>query len=285
MNLYHLKYFYDSARYGSITKAAQLNRIGQPAISKGIQSLEGVFGKTLISHQRNRFQLTEEGVRVYSYCEKIFSATDELKDSLTKSTVPAGMVRIACPSTLAQCDFFTDAVKAIHLQYPLITLKLMLGRTDLVRDWVKNGIADFAIVVDNVDVSGFKVDHLRTGSFYLIQSKEGTHRWQEEGILTIEEKREVQELKKKYKAIHHRDLPIKMEIGSWGVIKKFVQSGVAVGFVPDLMIQEDLKAKKLICIEPKKLSVPYTISLIRKSEKYLTVRCRHVIEELMKSAK
>ena len=61
MNLYHLKYFYDSARLGSMTKAAKLHRIGQPAISKGIQNLEATFKKVLISHERNRFHLTEDG--------------------------------------------------------------------------------------------------------------------------------------------------------------------------------------------------------------------------------
>ncbi len=85
MNLYHLKYFYDSARLGSLTKASQVNRVGQPAITKAIQNLESTLKKSLISHERNRFQLTEDGETVFRYCDRVFHSMEELKDALSKS--------------------------------------------------------------------------------------------------------------------------------------------------------------------------------------------------------
>lgn len=285
MNLYHLKYFYDSARLSSITKAAELNRVGQPAITKGIQNLEGVFGKSLISHARNRFQLTDEGEVIFSYCKKIFSATDEMKDALVKSAAPSGVVRIACPSTIAQIDFFTEAVRSINTKYPKVNLKIMLGRTDLVCDWLRNGVADFGMVVDNVDFSGLNSETILSGSFNLIQRKDREINWHEEGVLTIEGKPEVQQLKQKYESIYNRELKIKMEIGSWGVIERFVDAGIGIGFLPDFMFKDKSIAKKYICIEPKKISVPYAISLIRRADHYLPGRCNQVIAEIISSAK
>ena len=285
MNLYHLKYFYDSARLNSITKAAELNRVGQPAISKGIQNLEGVFGKSLISHARNRFQLTDEGEVIFSYCKKIFSATDEMKDALVKSAAPSGVVRIACPSTIAQIDFFTGAVRSINTKYPKVNLKIMLGRTDLVCDWLRNGVVDFGMVVDNVDFSGLNSETILSGSFNLIQRKDREINWHEEGVLTIEGKREVQQLKQKYESIYNRELKIKMEIGSWGVIERFVDAGIGVGFLPDFMFNDKSIVKKYICIEPKKFSVPYTINLIRREDHYLPSRCQLLIKEFVSLAK
>ncbi len=283
MNLYHLKYFYDSARLGSITKASQLNRVGQPAISKGIQNLEGVFGKTLISHVRNRFQLTDNGEIIFSYCQKIFSATDEMKDALVKNKAPSGVVRVACPSSIAQVDFFTEALKSINSKYPKVNLRIMLGRTDLVCEWLRSGIVDFGIVVDNVDFGGFTNEILSAGTFNLIGKKGSDVNWHDKGILTVEGKREVQQLKQKYQSQYKDELKIKMEIGSWSVIERFVESGIGIGFVPDFMFKS--KSRKYICIEPKKLSVPYTINLIRKADHYMPGRCQHVVNEFISSAK
>lgn len=280
MNFYHLKYFYDSARLGSITQAARLNRVGQPAISKGIQNLEASFQKNLISHERNRFRLTEEGEVVYSYCEIIFSATDELRDSLAIQRDPVGEVRFACPSSMAESDLVSNCIQSISKKYPRISLKLMLGRTDLICDWVRCGVVDFGICLDNVDLTGFESELLKKGFHYLIRGNAYSGNWKKEGVLTIEGKREVLELRRMYHSIHKERLPSKMEIGSWTVIKKFVRSGLGVGLIPDYMIQEDLKNKTVTLVEPKSLAVPYEVRVIRKPKKYLSRRCQLVLEEL-----
>lgn len=279
MNLYHLKYFYDSARLGSITKAAKLNRIGQPAISKGIQNLEATFNKELISHERNRFQLTDDGEVVFLYCEKIFSATDELKDALSHKFVPTGEVRFACPSSMAESSLVSSAIHSISEKYPGISLKFMLGRTDLICEWVRGGIADFGISLDNVDFTGFETETLKSGFHYLIKGKKYKGQWMQDGVLTVENKREVMELRKRYQSIYQNRLLNKMEIGSWSVIKRFVLNGMAVGFVPDYMIQEELKTKSISLVEPKNLAVPYEIKIIRRAEKYLSRRCQLVVSE------
>lgn len=285
MNLYHLKYFYDSARLGSITKAAQLNRIGQPAISKGIQNLEATFKKVLISHERNRFQLTEDGEIVFSYCEKVFSATDELRDALSNKIKLTGEVRFACPSSMAESPFLSYAIKCIGEKCPGLSLKLMLGRTDLICEWVRNGVADFGISLDNVDFSGFDTEPLLRGFHYLIKSKNYKGDWHQDGVLTIENKREVLALRQLYHSIYNERLKSKMEIGSWSVIKRFVLCGMAIGFAPDYIIQDELKSKSISLVEPKALAVPYEIKIIRKAGKYLSKRCQLVIAEFVSSAK
>jgi hypothetical protein len=54
---------------------------------------------------------------------------------------------------------------------------------------------------------------------------------------------------------------------------------MAVGFVPDYMIQEELKSKAISLVEPKTLAIPYEIKIIRKADKYLAKRCQLVIAE------
>lgn len=282
MNIVHLRYFYDSARLGSITKAAQLNRIGQPAISKGIQNLEATFKKDLISHQRNRFQLTEDGEVVFSYCERIFSATDELKDVLSRPLLPSGEVRFACQSSMAESPFLSLAIKSISEKFPNVSLKLMLGRTDVICDWVRGGIADFGISLDNVDFTGFEAQLLRRGFFQLIKSKAFQGSWQKNGVLHTEAKPEVQALRRVCQISDKQPMKSQMVITSWSVIKRFALCGMGVGFVPDYMIQEEVTRQLLVLVEPKTLRVPYEVKIVTKENRYLSKRCQLVISEFVR---
>ncbi|MCB0351102.1 MAG: LysR family transcriptional regulator [Bdellovibrionales bacterium] len=279
MNLHHLKYFYDSARLGSMSKAAEANFVGQPAISKGIQNLESILDKELVLHERNRFQLTDAGEIVFSYCLKVFSATEELKDAVAKNSEPEGLVRFACPSSMAGCDFITSPIKSINAKYPKISLNLMLGRTSFVRDWLIGDQIDFGIVLDNVDLSPFECTKLSEGHFHLVKSRSYLKNWRSEGVFTVEGTSEVKELHKKYKAIHKESLNVKMEIGSWGVIQNFVLAGMGAGYLPDYMIASELKKKSLVILEQRNLSIPYVIKLIRGKDRYLSLRTQSVIEE------
>ncbi|MBL7671005.1 MAG: LysR family transcriptional regulator [Bdellovibrionaceae bacterium] len=281
MNLVHLRYFYDSARLNSMTKAAELHRVGQSAVSKGIQNLEATFRKDLISHQRNRFQLTDNGEVVYSYCEKIFTATDELKDVLFQQLIPAGEVRFACQSSMAESSFLSSVVKTVSEKYPSISLKLMLGRTDIVRDWVQYGVVDFGISLDNVELAGLKAHLLKRGFFYLISGNKDKGSLQHDGILHTESKPEVQALRRMYQARYHERMKSQMVIASWSVIKRFAICGMGVGFVPDYMIQEELMNNLLNLVEPKTLRVPYEIKIVTKEDRYLPKRCQLVISEFI----
>ncbi len=285
MNFYHLKYFYDSARMKSLTKAAALNRVGQPAITKAIQKLETDLDCSLLLHAQNRFALSEQGEMVYSQCEKIFGVTNELKDRIRSEALPKGEVKFACPSSMAESTFLASAVLSVMKRYPGIQIKLMLGRTDFIREWVHNGSADFGIIVDNVDLSGFEAQSIAKGYFRLIKAPSYKGNWQEDGVMTVEELPEVKKLRHLYEQHHQKPLKVKLEIGSWGVIKKFAMSGIGAGLVPDYMIEEDLRAKRLSLIEPKRLSIPYEIKILRVQDRYLNSRTRLVIEEIRRSTK
>lgn len=280
MNLHHLKYFYDSARLKSLTKAAELNSVGQPAVSKAIQSLEASFRKNLLVHERNRFRLTEEGEIVYSYCQKVFRATEEMRDSLTHPHAIRGDVRLGWQSSMAECQFLTKALKSTNDLHPEISLKLRLGRTDLVCSWVTAGWIDFGVVIENLDLSEFETRTLASGQFYLVKSTQYEGNWNRDGVLTVEGKPEVLELQRLYRAKTQQSLKTKMEISSWGVIKKFALEGIGIGLVPDYMVQDELKNKSLMLVEPKSYAIPYKMKLIRKKSSYTSKKDQAVMDEI-----
>ena len=71
LNLY--KNFYDVAKYGSITKAAENSYISQSAISKSIKKLESELNVQLFYRETNGVILTDKGKELLYYVEKSYN--------------------------------------------------------------------------------------------------------------------------------------------------------------------------------------------------------------------
>lgn len=281
MNIHHLKYFYDSARLGSISKAAEVNLVGQPAISKAIKGLEQELGTKLINHKRNQFLLTDEGTNAYRYSLDVFKAIEKFRDSIQQENDFIGEVRFACQSSMAESPFLSNAIKAITDKYPAIVPHLSLGRTDLVRSWLADGIIDFAIVINNTDFRNFNKQKIAEGNFNLIKSKSYQGKWKQDGILMTEQKKELLQLQQKFSTLNNFALKSKMKIGSWGVIKNFSLQGVGVGFVPDYLIKKEIANAELSYVEKNKYSIPYEVILITPKNKYLSTLVTAVIKQFI----
>jgi LysR family transcriptional regulator, transcriptional activator of nhaA len=82
LNYHHLLYFWTVAREGTISRAAEILHIGQPAISTQIRSLETALGHKLFKKSGRGLEMTETGQTVFRYADEIFSIGRELVDTL-----------------------------------------------------------------------------------------------------------------------------------------------------------------------------------------------------------
>lgn len=91
LNYHHLYYFYIIAKEGSIAKAAERLKLGQPSLSTQLKSLEESLGKPLFDRNKQRLSLTESGRVALKYAEQIFYLGSEmvevLSDTLTNNKV------------------------------------------------------------------------------------------------------------------------------------------------------------------------------------------------------
>ena len=78
LNYHHLLYFKHVVDAGSIARASEVLRIGQPAISMQIKSLEQQLGSELFERKNKKLILTETGQIVYNYASEIFNLGTEL---------------------------------------------------------------------------------------------------------------------------------------------------------------------------------------------------------------
>ena len=82
INYHHLLYFWQVARLGSITKAAEEMRLAQSTISGQIRTLEEALDEKLFMKSGRNVVLTEVGHVVYRYADEIFHLGKELMDTL-----------------------------------------------------------------------------------------------------------------------------------------------------------------------------------------------------------
>lgn len=155
LNLIYLKYFCDAVKYGSISASARQNFVSQSAISQGISNLERSLGKELITHQKNRFKATQEGLTVYEKAKPVFNGVLELEDSLwAEEGSISGRIEFACTHSFALA-LLPHCLKMVKKEYPQLHINFRLGHTDLIKDLIKKGMIDFGIVLDNEDLSSF----------------------------------------------------------------------------------------------------------------------------------
>src|SRR5437879_13822840 len=82
MQIESLKVFCDLAETESFTKAAQINKVTQSAVSQQISSLERTFRSLLIERSKKKFRLTREGQVLYDYSKQVIATYEALNSKL-----------------------------------------------------------------------------------------------------------------------------------------------------------------------------------------------------------
>lgn len=241
LNLTYLKYFFDAVRSDGISTAAKLNHVSQSAVSQGINKLESHLGFLLITHQPNRFKVTEEGKQLFARARHIFNEIALTEDFLKGNS---GHITFGCTHSFGlSCIPYYLKLAKTHL--PHLQIKFRLGHYFNIKDWIKNGAIDFGFLLDNDNLSYFEKQPLHQGSYRLFVSKDVKDPASLSFLLDSEERIETNLLKASYRKMHGKELPVLMEVSSWSVIVKLVEEGLGIGLCPDYVARGNQKLKPI----------------------------------------
>lgn len=82
INYHHLYYFKTIAEEGSVSKAAEKLRVGQPTLSAQLKQFEESLGILLFERQHKKLILTEQGLIALDYAKSIFKMGSEMFEVL-----------------------------------------------------------------------------------------------------------------------------------------------------------------------------------------------------------
>jgi LysR family transcriptional regulator, transcriptional activator of nhaA len=88
INYHHLFYFKTIAEEGSVSKAADKLRIGQPTLSAQLMQFEDTIGVQLFERQHKKLILTEQGRVALDYAKNIFTMGSEMYEVLHDRVKP-----------------------------------------------------------------------------------------------------------------------------------------------------------------------------------------------------
>jgi LysR family transcriptional regulator, transcriptional activator of nhaA len=82
INYHHLFYFKTIAEEGTVSKAAEKLRVGQPTLSAQLKQFEDTLGVQLFERQHKKLILTEQGKVALDYSKNIFKMGSEMYEVL-----------------------------------------------------------------------------------------------------------------------------------------------------------------------------------------------------------
>lgn len=134
-----LEYFRAVAQTGSVSRAAQIMSVTQPAVSKQISRLESLLSLKLFHRTSAGMAMTAAGEALYELGGDVLTRFDRIEDTLTTRFAGQPAMRIACPHTTAAVlitPFMVDT-------NPAIADLLIVGALDV--DGLLDRDADMAI--------------------------------------------------------------------------------------------------------------------------------------------
>lgn len=155
MEIRVLRYFLEAAREESITRAAERLHISQPTLSKQLKDLEEELGQKLFTRTNYSIHITEAGMLLRKRAEDILDMVDKTASEFQSlDTDIGGDIHIGC----AESDgikYLAKCLNTLHEVNPGIRYHLHSGNTEDITERLDKGILDFAVIVQNVDLSKY----------------------------------------------------------------------------------------------------------------------------------
>ncbi len=153
-NLEYFKVFYYTAKSGSVTNAAALLSISQPAVSQSLKQLEKSLGVTLFGRASRGVRLTAEGELLYSYVAKGYEQIEQGVEKMRQlRNMELGEVHIGASDMTLQF-YLLPFLERFHEQYPDIKVIVSNGPTPETLGALREGKIDFGVVSTPFDAGG-----------------------------------------------------------------------------------------------------------------------------------
>ena len=161
MQVQSFKIFCDLVETESFTKAAQINRVTQSAVSQQISSLERQLKSLLIERSKQKFCLTREGELLYEHSKQIVSTYETLVHRLQEvKDIVSGTIRVATIYSIGLHDL-PPYLKKFLKQYPTVNVHVEYQRANQVYEDVLGNVVDLGLVAYPARDSRLEVVPLR----------------------------------------------------------------------------------------------------------------------------
>ncbi|NIF20375.1 MULTISPECIES: nitrogen assimilation transcriptional regulator NAC [Pantoea] len=169
MNLRRLKYFVKIVDIGSLTQAAEVLHIAQPALSQQVATLESELDQQLLIRTKRGVTPTEAGKILYSHARTILRQCEQAQTAVINAGQTLnGQVSIGLAPGTAASSLTMPLLQKVREQYPEIVVYLHENSGNTLNEKVANGQLDMAILYDRTVIAGLNSTTLLKEDLYLV---------------------------------------------------------------------------------------------------------------------
>jgi len=158
------------AKHSSVTRAAEILNIAQPAVSAHLRGLEESLGARLVQKQGRNIELTQAGERAYAWATEVLQRSTEMFldiSDIKKGVI--GQIKLAA-SMVVGTYTLPDIIVDFHREYPGAKVCTSIVSPLLATQAVLSGDSDFGVTLidPNQDTSRLNIHLLWKEPLYLI---------------------------------------------------------------------------------------------------------------------
>ncbi|MCX8955748.1 nitrogen assimilation transcriptional regulator NAC [Erwinia psidii] len=169
MNLRRLKYFVKIVDIGSLTQAAEVLHIAQPALSQQVATLENELDQQLLIRTKRGVTPTEAGKILYSHARAILRQCEQAHAAVTNAgQTMNGQVSIGLAPGTAASSLTMPLLQTVREQFPHILVYLHENSGTSLNEKVMNGQLDMAVLYDRAPTAGITSMALMKEDLYLV---------------------------------------------------------------------------------------------------------------------
>ncbi|EPJ9038528.1 nitrogen assimilation transcriptional regulator NAC [Serratia ureilytica] len=176
MNLRRLKYFVKIVDVGSLTQAAEVLHIAQPALSQQLATLEGELKQQLLIRTKRGVQPTEAGNILYAHAQTILRQCEQAQSAVNSAgQAMSGQVSLGLASGSTAAQLALPLLQTLRDQQPGILLSLHENSGAALAGQVANQTLDMAMVYGAKMPAGLHTVALMREDLYLVATREVPH--------------------------------------------------------------------------------------------------------------
>lgn len=282
MDEHKLKVFCTVVETKSFSRASEIIRLTQPAVSLQIQALEEIFETKLFDRSGSDITLTKAGEIFYKYAQEINSLYMSADKELDGFVTPfKGIVKIGASSTIG--NYVLPAViSGFRRKFPKIDIHLVINNTKNIVDFLNAGKIDIALVEGDIKKQKLAVEKLISDEMVLIMSplhplaKRSTVSILEvakEPFVIREEGSGTRQMIEKFlirHGIQPQNLKIEFIMGSMESIKGAVEEGLGVTIISKWAVRKESKQRRLKTAKFKEEKFVRDFSILYRKSKDLS---------------
>lgn len=155
MELRQLRYFVAIVDHGSLSRAARILHVAQPALTQQLRQLEDELGAQLLHRSAQGVLSTDAGKIFYEHAQAILKQVGDAKSAVAQSAgKPTGTVALGIPQSVSGA-LALPLLTAMRASYPEISLQLTEELSGNLIEQLKSGRINLAVLFDDGQLTAF----------------------------------------------------------------------------------------------------------------------------------